>query len=638
MAHLSRSLSAALLLLLPLAATAQETTPPVPPPVPDAPGAPAVVLFKRGTFSMLDPRTGRFSPTFTIEVRRKILTEEGKRYGEVLVFHSKQARLMDLQGKTVLADGREIPLPKDAVFKRRTSRAGKRFVSSIVFPGVEVGAVLDYKYRLRAVSLFSLEPWYFQEEVPTVYSEVIYDIPSIVTVRSYISDPLKMGIQQDSTKTLDGGRIWAWGQNLPAIPDEPFAAPFEDLASWYLLIPVVIKDAIKPKRLLETWATACDLYGDEYEKALRKSSNAGRKAQEIAGPATGSRAKAEALYRFVRDQVETEDLPGVGLPEDTTADSVLAARRGDSAGKALLLQAMLQAAGVPGRAVWASDRDDGKFDATFPNPRWFDRVLVMLDLDGQRIFLDPSDRSLAFGHLAPGEEGMPALIYDRTAPEIVALPETPYTENVRRARVDLEVDAQGRVTGRGSLKLTGYHAWSRLGWQPTAEETVKAWQDWLTESYRDFTLADVKVRELVDEETVEVTWSLAQREEEVLGDEVSLSPSLPLGPATQPFRTDAAKRISPILFSYAGRDEVELTLRWPEGWAPETLPREIRHDTAVGAFLATVAWPDGERSLTFHRQFDVKHRELGKPRYPMVQALYARAEKADAERFVLVRK
>ena len=95
------------------------------------------------------------------------------------------------------------------------------------------------------------------------------------------------------------------------------------------------------------------------------------------------------LYRFVRDQIETEDLPGVGLPEDTTADSVLAARRGDSAGKALLLQAMLQAVGVPGRAVWASDRDDGKFDASFPNPRWFDRVLVMLDLDGQRVFLDP---------------------------------------------------------------------------------------------------------------------------------------------------------------------------------------------------------------------------------------------------------
>ncbi len=220
MTQLTRRLAALLLLLIPLAATAQETTLPVQ----DAPGAPAVVLFKRGTFSMLDPRTGRFSPTFTIEVRRKILTEEGKRYGEVLVFHSKQARLMDLQGKTVLADGREIPLPKDAVFKRRTSRSGKRFVSSIVFPGVEVGAVLDYKYRLRAVSLFSLEPWYFQEEVPTVYSEVVYDIPSVVTVRSYISGTSQW-VASRIPRSSGRRRIWAWGRNLPAIPNSPSPLP-----------------------------------------------------------------------------------------------------------------------------------------------------------------------------------------------------------------------------------------------------------------------------------------------------------------------------------------------------------------------------------------------------------------------------
>ncbi|HEX3126176.1 MAG TPA: DUF3857 and transglutaminase domain-containing protein [Thermoanaerobaculia bacterium] len=626
MIQLRRTLLAALL-LFPLVAGAQE-----------APGASAVVLHKKGTFSMLDPKTGRFAPSFTVEVRRKILTEEGKKYGEVQVFHSKQAKLIDLQGKTILPDGREIPLPKDAVFKRRTSKSEKRFVSSVVFPGVEVGAILEYRYRLRGFALFALEPWYFQEEVPTEYSEVIYDIPSLVTVRSYISDPLKLGIQQDSTKTLEGGRIWAWGRNLPAIPDEPFAAPFEDLASWYLLTPVGIKDNIKPKRLLETWATTCDLLGDDYEKALRKSSNAGRKAQEIAGSASTPRAKAEALYRFVRDQIETEDLPGVFLQDGTTADSVLAARRGDSAGKALLLQAMLQAAGAQGRAVWASDRNDGRFDINFPNPRWFDRLLVAVDLDGQRVFLDPSDRDLAFGHLAPDVEGMPALIFDRTAPQTLVLPETPYTDSTRKARIDLEIDSQGRASGHGDLKLTGHDAWFRLGWKPTAEETTQAWKDWLAESYKDFTLADVKVKESVDDETVEVTWSMTQREEEVLGDEVSLSPSLPLGPSKQPFRTDAASRISPVVFPFPDRDEVELTVRWPEGWTPETLPREIRHDTAAGAVLTSVAWIDGERSLIFRRQLDVKHREFAKAQYPVVQALFARAERADAEKLVLVRK
>ena len=605
--------------------------------VPEAPNAPAVVLFKKGTYTMFDEKTGRFSPSSTVEMRLKILTEEGKKYGEVMLLHSRQARLQGLEGRTVLPDGREVPLPKDSVFKRRVSQSAKVFTTSVAFPTVEVGAILDFRYRIQGSSIFSLEPWYFQSAVPTLYSEVTYEIPLVLTVRSYISDPLKVGIRQDSTKTLEGGRIWAWGRNLPAIPDEPSSVPDRELASWYLLAPVGIKSNIKPIRLFENWATVCELLGDDYEKALKKSAAAGRKAQELAGSGD-PRAKAEALYRFVRDQIETVDRPGVWLLEDTTADSVLTARRGDYAGKALLLHAMLKAAGLQSRTVWASDRYSGLFDENFPNPLWFDSVIVAVDLDGQRTFLDPSDRSLAFGRLSPYAEGMPALLYDRAAPEIVKLPETPYTDSRRLARVDLELDGEGRVTGKGSLTLTGHHAWNRLLWKPSAAEATEAWKKWLEESYREYTVSDVRVQESVDEQKVEVSWSLAQREDEVLGDETTLSPSLPLGPVKQPFHAEAASRVSPILFSYADHDEVELTVRWPEGWDVDKLPKQVRHDTAAGAVLTTVEWADGARALTYRRRFDVKQRELGRQQYAMVQALFARAEKSDAETLVLLRK
>ncbi|MFL6202056.1 MAG: DUF3857 domain-containing protein [Thermoanaerobaculia bacterium] len=609
--------------------------------VPEAPNAAAVVLFKKGTFSMFDEKTGRFSPSFTVEVRRKILTEEGKKYGEVQLFHGRHSRLQNLEGRTVLPDGREVPLPKDAIFKRRLSRSEKVFTTSIAFPAVEVGAVLDYRYRIRGASLFALEPWHFQEEVPTLYSEVVYEFPGNVLFRTYLSDPLKTGIQQGYTKdyrtTPAGHRIWATGRNLPALADEPFGPPFEDLSSWYLLAPIQVKIPTRTVHLLETWATVCDLSGDDYEKALKKSAAARRRAQEMAGSGD-LRARAEAVYRFVRDQIETDEGRGVDLQDGTTVDSVLAARHGDSAGKALLLQSMLQASGIPARAVWAGERDNGHYAMDFPNPAWFDRVLVALDLDGQRTFLDPSDRSLAFGRLAPNVEGMPALLYDRASPEIVKLPEAPYTDSRRLAKVDLELDGEGRVTGKGSLTLTGHHAWDRLRWKPSAEETAAAWKKWLEESYRDYTVSDVRVQESIDEQKVEIAWSLAQREEEVLGDEATLFPSLPLGPVKQPFHAEAASRVSPILFAYPDRDEVELTLRWPEGWDVDKLPKQVRHDTAAGAVLTSVEWADGARSLTYRRQFDLKQRELGKQQYPMVQALFARAEKTDAETLVLLRR
>lgn len=38
------------------------------------------------------------------------------------------------------------------------------------------------------------------------------------------------------------------------------------------------------------------------------------------------------------------------------------------------------------------------------------------EIDGQRVFLDPSDRALGFGQLQASYEGTPAVLYDRKKP------------------------------------------------------------------------------------------------------------------------------------------------------------------------------------------------------------------------------
>ncbi|HWN43988.1 MAG TPA: hypothetical protein VNW71_17320 [Thermoanaerobaculia bacterium] len=72
----------------------------------------------------------------------------------------------------------------------------------------------------------------------------------------------------------------------------------------------------------------------------------------------------------------------------------------------------------------------------------------------------------------------------------------------------------------------------------------------------------------------------------------------------------------------------------PEGGGPTWFDRVIVAIDLEGqrVFL------EGTRFLTYRRQFDLKQRELGKQQYPMVQALFARAEKNDAETLVLLRK
>ena len=123
--------------------------------VPGEPNAPAVVLFKKGEFLMMGFgfQTGSPSSYLRIQVRKKILTEEGKSNGEVTISHSDFERLQGFKGRTVLPDGTVIPVSGDAKFVRKTSRSRKTFTTAVAFPSVQVGAILDYQYEVRFDSI-----------------------------------------------------------------------------------------------------------------------------------------------------------------------------------------------------------------------------------------------------------------------------------------------------------------------------------------------------------------------------------------------------------------------------------------------------------------------------------------------------
>jgi hypothetical protein len=602
------------------------------------PNAPAVVLFKKSEFLMMGYGTqGQVSSRLVVQERRKILTEQGKELAEVAVAHSDGVRLNGFRGRTVLPDGRVLPLGDEARFQRKVSKRHNRKVTSVVFPGVEVGAILDYEYELRFDHFFYLEPWYLSDELPVRHAEIVFKIPAEVRAQAWSRDPYKVGIHTENRRTRTGTEVRVWADNLPSVPDEPYGPPFADLASMMMMVPAAYSDGIVEMKLLENWPSVCKLVDEIYTKARRKDGNAAKKAKALA---TGTpRQQAEAAYRFVRDEIDTVYESGVFLAEGSSVARTLDQHKGDFAEKALLLQVLLDDLKMSPRLIWAANRWDGQIDTQVANPGVFDRLFVAVDLDGQRYYLDPSDRALAFGRIRSGYEGTPAILVDPKKPEVVILPETPFDQNDRRARIDLDLDAAGRLTGKGEMTFTGHHAWERTDWQEDDAATLKAWTDWLGEELKGFQIADVAFEEKPDESTVRLHWSMTQREEEVLGDEATLTPSRPLGPTQQPFAQEASKRRSPVMFDFPDRDEVELRLRWPEGWKVETRPKPASSQGRAGALAVSVEVDEAGRSLVYRRRLDFLQRQLGTLQlYDEARKLFDLTEKSDAEALVLVRR
>ena len=59
-------------------------------------------------------------------------------------------------------------------------------------PGVKEGAIIDYEYTVTSDFLFNLQPWYFQGDIPCLWSEYRAALPQFL---KYIM--LQQGIYKD---------------------------------------------------------------------------------------------------------------------------------------------------------------------------------------------------------------------------------------------------------------------------------------------------------------------------------------------------------------------------------------------------------------------------------------------------------
>jgi transglutaminase-like putative cysteine protease len=594
------------------------------------PDAAAVVLYHRGELHLLDLGKHILESKFTIQRRVKILKESAiEEYGELDVPLYQGLRLKKLEGRTVLPDGKSLPLRTQG--EQQISRRDNLRLKVAAFDGVQVGAILEYELVVRLEHVTLLDFWFFQDRIPTLYSEMTYIVPPELGYQPLLREAIQGTVHHEAERSAQGRVVKAWAENLRAIPEEPFGFPLADLSAQFMLLLTEFNPRGVTVPLFQNWRTTCELYQSLYKDRLRKDREAKKKAKALAG--SGSKVEqATRIYRFVADEIRAL----VFSDPKAGADAVLKEGRGDAEAQAILLKAMLEGVKIPADLIWTGFRRHGRIDLNVANPGWFRHSLVRIQIDGQAIFLDPYTPDLGFGKLSSQVEGMPAVVFDPKSPETLVLPSSPYADNQRRARLELAVDEAGRLGGAGSLELTGHHAWRYLEWKDTAEETAEAWEGWLEEELGPFAIEGVEVTESVPQQSLTVQWTMAQREEAVLGDEVSFKPSRPLGPVTQPF---ARNRRTPVLFGFADLEESEVIVRWPDDWEAEVLPAAADFHVPSGT-LKTVVQPLEEgRGVRYQRTLEVTEKEiLGGSKFETLYQLYTAAEKSDAQELVLVRR
>jgi hypothetical protein len=602
----------------------------------DHPTAAAVVLLDRGALVL----HGSFSSYLDVYRRIKILTEDGVDYGSVSLPSSSAFRMKDLEARTHRPDRTVVELSGDAVFEKRYSEYYKRSMTSFALPEVTAGAIIEYSYRIYFDSVLYPSPWYFQSRLPTLVSEFSCSLPSGYTFKPHAVQTLRgKQIEHKVHEWAHGRTVEFRMRNMPPIPDEPYRFPFDTLATRISMLPLAYQSSIRTS-LLETWKSAVKvMQGDRdygYKRFRQRDGGVGSTVKGLTAGAKGQQDKVRRLHEFVRDEIVTERYRGLSIGE-STAGKVLSSGRGSYAEKALLLQHMLDTAKIDASVGWTSPCDSVRINTEVPNLGQLEHLLVVVDGKDGLVFLDPSDRTLAFGALQPSLEGVPCLLIDRKAPEWVTTPVTPAEQSARHAVVQLALDDEGRLSGTGQLDLTGHEAWLRIGWQDTPEEAVTAWTTWIEDRFPGFDVAEVTVVEQVDDRTVAVSWGLTQRDEEVLGDEASVALAAPLATTRNPFSLAPSRRLTPVMLDFPSTDIAELELTWPEGWSTAAAPAAQNTDSAVGSVHVSIDLDQAARRLHAVRTLTVTQRELiGATPYAQLRKLFGAAVSVDANELLLV--
>jgi hypothetical protein len=122
---------------------------------------------------------------YTRHTRIKILNEDGLKYATVEIPYRLKNRhdvFYDLKAQTlVLVNGRVVEHKvapasiEDIPINDTWSK--KKFT----FPMVKPGTIIEYRYRIASLDFEKLDTWYFQREIPTIWSEVRFNVPSPFT-------------------------------------------------------------------------------------------------------------------------------------------------------------------------------------------------------------------------------------------------------------------------------------------------------------------------------------------------------------------------------------------------------------------------------------------------------------------------
>lgn len=565
--------------------------------------AKAVILYDKGRTKFVD-RDGGYNIEHTRHKRVKIFDKSETSQTEVTIPYyvdgrGKTEKVKSIEAITYNFENGKLKQRKlDVKTSVFSEKIGQNwYQQKFIFPDVQDGSVLEFKYVLESPFHFNLTDWKFQDVVPTIYSE--YKV-SMIPFYEYIY--LVQGISkfsyqnsQISDETRTFGRVTkSLGQNVgsgfefqdydhtyvledvPAFVDESYITSVND---YILKMDFQLSKFYHPsggsKEVISTWEKLnSELINNfHFGDYIKKSAKIAKKlyANELSFAGKDKAAIAKEIVEYVKANFEWN---GINRKyTDQSAKDFYKNKTGNSAEINLFMIGMLQEADIAAYPVILSTRSHGKIAYDYPFDHFTNYVIALVNIDP--IFLaDGSDDQLGFNKLPTKCFNGKGLIVQES--------DSPRWVNLTNSSLSLSNNVISMELGSENLNLLSHVTIQNTEYQSDfLRRRFKDNSTKLKEYYTEMTgdVSDISTRGYSNTSPSYVIDFDSKSQIEQIGDLLLVQPFLKI-PMSRNLLTQE-QRHYPIDFVYPWEDAFVTKLKIPSNYSLQAIPESFHLDDAL---------------------------------------------------------
>lgn len=510
---------------------------------------------------------------FVHQMRIKILKETGKSHGNFFV---PAAEKTNVKGQVVnMENGKPVvtKLTKEGIFIERVTR--QQYRARVAMPNVKAGSVIDVEFYYQGLPYY----WEFQKTIPVKWSELTLEQSSIFSFRKNFTGYIPLSIST--------GDKWAAG-NVPAFIPESYVNNYENyLSRMEIEIQSIQIPGVYYKEYATSWEAVAKTLQTDNEFGLQLSSpnfylnDLEREIKKSAKTPHERMEKAFAAMKKFKWNTTESIWPSSGGISYTFGK-----KTGNSADINMSLVILLRKLDIEAYPLLLSTRSNGmlpQFSVSFDKLNYFAARALINDT---AYLLDATEEYLPIDMLPERALNGRGLMILKESFNWVDL--TPQKKDKSFDLLNCDLMEDGTLKGEWKQVKSEYAAFDRrekFKSYNSEDEYLKAIEGehngLSIDSYSNKGLDSL---DMPFNETMKVT---IKNKATKVGDLLYLNPFIFNRYSENPFK--ATERLYPVDFVTATDQRANLTIKIPDGWQVQELPKNVR-----------MALPDKSASITFN--------------------------------------